>query len=31
VAGMRVVSAPRGYVTYDGAATLAYRPGVLEI
>ncbi len=29
--GIRVVSAPRGYVTYDGAATLAYKPGVLEI
>jgi len=29
--GVRVVSAPRGYVGYDGLAALAYRPGILEI
>jgi len=29
--GMRVVSAPRGYVTMDPQAVLAYRPGVIEI
>jgi predicted MPP superfamily phosphohydrolase len=29
--GIRVVSAPRGYVTYDGALALEYRPGILEI
>jgi predicted phosphodiesterase len=29
--GIRLVSAPRGYVAYDGAATLDYRPGLLEL
>jgi predicted phosphodiesterase len=29
--GIRVVSAPRGYVQYDGSAALEYRPGVLEL
>lgn len=30
-AGVHVVSAPRGYVGYDGLAALQYRPGVVEI
>lgn len=29
--GVHVVSAPRGYVGYDGLAALRYRPGVVEI
>jgi hypothetical protein len=29
--GIRVVSAPRGYVQFDGSAALEYRPGVLEL
>jgi len=29
--GIRLVSAPRGYVVYDGDAALDYRPGLLEI
>jgi Icc-related predicted phosphoesterase len=29
--GIRVVSAPRGYVVFDGAKTLSYQPGVIEI
>jgi predicted phosphohydrolase len=29
--GIRLLSAPRGYVTYDGAMALEYRPGLLEI
>ena len=29
--GIRVVSAPRGYVSHDGAAALAFQPGVLEL
>jgi predicted phosphodiesterase len=29
--GIRVVSAPRGYVSYEGDAALAFRPGVLEL
>jgi predicted MPP superfamily phosphohydrolase len=31
VEGLPIVSAPRGYVTYDGAAALQYRPGVAEV
>jgi len=31
VGTMRVVSAPRGYVTHEGAAALNFRPGVLEL
>ncbi len=30
-AGIRVVSAPRGYVAYEGQQALHYRPGILEI
>ena len=30
-AGIRVVSAPRGYVAYEGQQALQYRPGILEI
>jgi len=26
-----VVSAPRGYVVFDGAKTLSYQPGLIEI
>jgi predicted phosphodiesterase len=29
--GIRFVSAPRGYVGFDGDAALTYRPGVLEL
>jgi predicted phosphodiesterase len=29
--GVRVVSAPRGYVSHEPAAVLAYEPGVLEL
>jgi predicted MPP superfamily phosphohydrolase len=29
--GIRVVSAPRGYVVFDGAKTLNYQPGLIEI
>lgn len=29
--GIRLVSAPRGYVTLDGPSALEYRPGLLEI
>lgn len=29
--GIRVVSAPRGYVGHDGPAVLAYQPGVVEL
>ena len=29
--GIRVVSAPRGYVSHEGAAALEFQPGVLEI
>jgi predicted phosphodiesterase len=29
--GVRVVSAPRGYVSHEGAAALAYEPGILEL
>jgi predicted phosphohydrolase len=29
--GIRLVSAPRGYVTYDGLAALQFRPGVVEL
>jgi len=29
--GIHLVSAPRGYVVYDGDAVLDYRPGVLEL
>jgi hypothetical protein len=29
--GIRIASAPRGYVTYDGAPALEYRPGILEL
>jgi hypothetical protein len=29
--GIHVVSAPRGYVGYDGLAALRYRPGIVEI
>jgi hypothetical protein len=29
--GIRVLSAPRGYVPYDGATARKYRPGILEI
>jgi predicted MPP superfamily phosphohydrolase len=29
--GIRLVSAPRGYVTHDGRAALDYQPGVLEL
>jgi predicted phosphodiesterase len=29
--GIRVVSAPRGYVSHDGEAALAFQPGVLEL
>jgi predicted phosphodiesterase len=29
--GIRVVSAPRGYVTYDGASALRYLPGMIDI
>lgn len=31
VDGVRVVSAPRGYVTYDGDAALNFRPGLAEL
>lgn len=30
-AGIRFVSAPRGYVVYDGDGALHYRPGVLDL
>jgi hypothetical protein len=29
--GIHLVSAPRGYVTFDGVAALEYRPGILEL
>jgi hypothetical protein len=29
--GIRVVSAPRGYVSHEGAAALAFQPGILEL
>jgi predicted phosphodiesterase len=29
--GIRFVSAPRGYVLYDGAAVQDYRPGILDV
>jgi Icc-related predicted phosphoesterase len=29
--GIRVVSAPRGYVAYDGEEALEFQPGILEI
>ena len=29
--GIRVVSAPRGYVSQEGSATLTFQPGVLEL
>jgi predicted phosphodiesterase len=29
--GIRLVSAPRGYVAHDGAEALRFRPGILEI
>lgn len=29
--GIKLVSAPRGYVTHDGRAALDYRPGLLEL
>jgi predicted phosphodiesterase len=29
--GIRVVSAPRGYVSHEGEAALAFQPGVLEL
>jgi predicted phosphohydrolase len=29
--GIRVVSAPRGYIAHEGAAALAFQPGVLEL
>jgi hypothetical protein len=31
VDGVKVVSAPRGYVTFDGPAALQYRPGIAEV
>ena len=30
-AGIRVVSAPRGYVAYEGQEALRFRPGILEV
>jgi hypothetical protein len=29
--GIRLLSAPRGYVTHDGPAALDYQPGILEL
>jgi predicted phosphodiesterase len=31
IGGIKVVSAPRGYVTFDGPAALQYRPGIAEV
>jgi predicted phosphodiesterase len=31
IEGIPVVSAPRGYVTYDGDAALKFRPGVVDL
>jgi predicted phosphohydrolase len=31
VAGVRLVSAPRGYVGHDGAGALQFKPGIVEV
>jgi predicted phosphohydrolase len=31
IEGVHLVSAPRGYVTYDGSAAIRFRPGVVDV